>query len=75
MRKLPGRPEQYPVKFVLGVSREMDAALSRWRRQQTDVPTRSEAVRRLIEIGLASKPKGRSGGSIQVENLTAENDG
>jgi hypothetical protein len=30
-----------------------------WARQQKDGPSRSEAIRRLIEIALAAKPKGQ----------------
>ena len=31
--------------------------IDRWRRGQTDMPGRSEAIHRLVEIGLAATPK------------------
>jgi hypothetical protein len=31
--------------------------IDEWRRKQEDVPTRPEAVRRLVELGLKAKPK------------------
>jgi hypothetical protein len=38
-------------------------AIDEWRRRQPDLPSRSAAIRRLIEMGLtvesSSKPKGR----------------
>jgi hypothetical protein len=46
------RAERFPVKLVLGITRETDDALTDWRRQQPDIPSRSEAIRRLIELGL-----------------------
>jgi hypothetical protein len=30
-------------------------AIDDWRRRQQDLPTRSEAIRRLVEIGLTAK--------------------
>jgi hypothetical protein len=35
-------------------------AIENWARQQKDKPSRSEAIRRLIEIALAAKPKRQS---------------
>ena len=34
------------------------AAIDEWRRKQDDVPTRPEAIRRLVELALKVKPKG-----------------
>jgi hypothetical protein len=34
------------------------AAIDAWRRKQDDLPSRSEAIRRLVELGLKVKPKG-----------------
>jgi hypothetical protein len=31
------------------------AAIDEWRRKQPDLPSRSEAIRRLVEIGLRAK--------------------
>lgn len=37
------------------------AAIDEWRREQSDLPSRSEAIRRLVEIGLeASNDKHRA---------------
>ena len=49
------RHEEFPIKFMLGLSRETEAAITEWRRKQPDLPNRSEAIRRLIEQGLAPK--------------------
>jgi hypothetical protein len=51
------RPGIYPVKKVIGFNQEMLDAIDEWRRRQTPIPTVSDAVRRLIEIGLKSKFK------------------
>jgi len=32
-------------------------AIDEWRRLQTDLPSRSEAIRRLVELGLKAKEK------------------
>ena len=50
-----GRPELFPVKKVIGFDRELIAAVDVWRRRQADVPTFSDAVRRLLAKGLAAK--------------------
>ena len=43
------------------LSDEFIASLDAWAEKQDDRPTRSEAIRRLVELGLAgSKPFGRS---------------
>jgi metal-responsive CopG/Arc/MetJ family transcriptional regulator len=34
------------------------AAIDEWRRKQEDLPSRSEAIRRLVELGLKAKTKG-----------------
>jgi hypothetical protein len=33
------------------------AAIDAWRRKQDDLPSRSEAIRRLVELGLKAKGK------------------
>ena len=33
------------------------AAIDEWRRRQDDLPSRSEAIRRLVELGLKVKSK------------------
>jgi hypothetical protein len=36
------------------VSDDLDERLNEWRRNQPDLPTRAEAARRLIELGLTA---------------------
>ena len=56
VRKRPGRPAtgQDPVTAIR-LSEEMRAEIDAWAEQQNDEPGRSEAIRRLIEIGLTVK--------------------
>ena len=49
------RPELYPVKKVIGFEHNMLSAIENWRRKQTPIPTVSEAIRRLVELGLKAK--------------------
>jgi len=52
-----GRPETHPVKKVIGFSEEMIRLVEKWRAKQKPVPNVSEAIRRLVELGLKSKGK------------------
>ena len=52
-----GRPETHPVKKVIGFSEEMLAAVEAWRAKQKPIPNLSEAIRRLVELGLKGKGK------------------
>jgi hypothetical protein len=52
-----GRPETCPIKKVIGFSEEMIEAVEQWRAKQRPVPNVSEAIRRLVEIGLKAKGK------------------
>jgi hypothetical protein len=52
-----GRPETYPVKKVIGFSEEMIRSVETWRAKQKPVPNVSEAIRRLVELGLKAKGK------------------
>jgi len=59
--KKRGRPAtgQDPVTAIR-LSQKLRASVDRWARQQTDKPSRSEAIRRLVEHALAgSENKGR----------------
>jgi hypothetical protein len=47
-----GRPETHPVKKIIGFTEEMIAAIEAWRGRQRPIPNVSEAIRRLVEIGL-----------------------
>jgi hypothetical protein len=50
-----GRPETHPIKKVVGFSEEMIDAVEKWRAKQRPVPNLSEAMRRLVELGLKAK--------------------
>jgi hypothetical protein len=54
------KPLKYPIKLLIGVNDELLKAIDKWRRDNKDLPTRSEAIRRLTEAALAkarAKPK------------------
>jgi hypothetical protein len=56
VRKRPGRPAtgQDPVTAIR-LSKDMRAAVDAWAAAQDDEPGRSEAIRRLVELGLRVK--------------------
>lgn len=41
-------------RLELRLPEAMEADVNEWRRRQPDLPNKSEAVRRLIELGLAA---------------------
>jgi hypothetical protein len=45
--------------FQMRASAEFLAKLDDWRRKQQDLPSRAEAVRRLVEQALSAKPRGK----------------
>jgi hypothetical protein len=45
------KPKSFPNKILIGFSDDHLKTLDQWRRKQEDMPTRSEAIRRLVEIG------------------------
>ncbi len=49
---MAGRPETHPFKKIVGFTEDMMAAIEAWRAKQKPVPNVSEAIRRLVEIGL-----------------------
>lgn len=55
------------------------AALDDWRRRQPDLPSRPEAIRRLVGKALAAEGRpereGLATGYIRGDELTSENDG
>jgi hypothetical protein len=51
------RPELYPVKKVIGFEQQMLDQVEKWRRRQNPIPTVSESIRRLVELGLTVKAK------------------
>jgi hypothetical protein len=44
--------EPLDQRVQLVISKGQVRAIDEWRRQQPDLPSRSEAIRRLIEVGL-----------------------
>jgi len=60
IRKKRGRPPtgQDPVTAVR-LSPTLKAKIEDWAKQQPDHPSRSEAIRRLVELALAAKGKQR----------------
>jgi hypothetical protein len=49
------RPELYPVKKVIGFDQAMMDAIEKWRAKQRPIPTASDAIRKLIDLGLKAK--------------------
>lgn len=55
------RETNLPKLIQLRISDEMEKRLDAWRREQDDLPSRSEAIRRLVDLSLGSVdalPKG-----------------
>jgi len=52
--------EQKPIRFEIRLQPKLSTQIDDWRRQQRDLPSRAEAARRLIEIGLESASKSAS---------------
>jgi hypothetical protein len=61
VRKRPGRPAtgQDPVTAIR-VSGQLRQAVDKWAENQADQPGRSEAIRRLVEIGLTVRTPTRT---------------
>src|SRR5215211_3646230 len=57
VQKRPGRPAtgQDPVTAIR-LSQALREAVDKWASSQDDKPSRSEAIRRLIEVALKSRP-------------------
>jgi len=62
-KKSRGRPKKkggvYPVTAVR-LPPVVGAEVDKWAGAQADAPTRSEAIRRLVELGLTAKPRSAS---------------
>ena len=43
------------MKKIIGFDEKMVAAVEKWRAKQRPLPTFSEAIRRLVELGLKAK--------------------
>jgi hypothetical protein len=78
-RKSRGRPKKkggaHPVSAVR-LSLAQGAEVDKWAGSQADAPTRSEAIRRLVEIGLkvkqAAKPAAKPGRRLRAQELAAK---
>jgi hypothetical protein len=70
------RPELFPVKKVVGFDQEMIDAIDKWRAKQKPLPNVSEAIRRLVELGLTVKtparPVGKVDRSLRAAQLAAK---
>lgn len=53
----PGKPQTHQLQTR--VTAEFLAKLDGWRREQPDIPTRTEAIRRLVEKALDTTSKKR----------------
>ncbi len=57
MGRPPGRIQSTP--FQMRASPEFLKAVDKWRAKQEDKPSRAEAIRRLVELALTLKAKGK----------------
>jgi metal-responsive CopG/Arc/MetJ family transcriptional regulator len=46
--------EEHTERLQMRVPRAFVEAVDGWRRQQSDLPSRSEAIRRLVLVGISS---------------------
>lgn len=53
MGRPPGRIQDRP--FQMRVTADFLKAIDKWREKQDDEPSRAEAIRRLVELGLKAK--------------------
>jgi hypothetical protein len=72
-----GRPELYPVKKVIGFDEKMLEAVEKWRGKQKPIPSVSETIRTLVEIGLSHhRPLAPTGkphkGASRAEEMAKE---
>jgi hypothetical protein len=76
-QKSAGRPAT-GITPMMGFRAEpvIRAAIVRWAEKQPDMPTLSEAIRRLVEIGLkvklVAKPAGKPGRRLRAQELAAK---
>lgn len=68
VRKRPGRPAtgQDPVTAIR-LSQALRAAVDEWASAQVDAPGRSEAIRRLVEIGLSKSRRLKAGSATGTQ--------
>jgi hypothetical protein len=51
------RPELYPVRKLVAFNQLAIDGIEKWRSKQKPIPNVSEAIRRLVELGLKAKAK------------------
>jgi hypothetical protein len=58
-KRPPGRPSVRPQDrlFQMRVSEQFLRMVDDWRRRQIDLPSRAEAIRRLVELAIKMKHK------------------
>jgi hypothetical protein len=49
------KPLKFPIKLLIGFDDAAVKAIDDWRRQQEDLPNRSESVRRLVAVALSTR--------------------
>jgi len=59
MPKKAASSTQFPVKLLIGLTEEQTLELDAWRRDEEDLPSRTEAVRRIIAEALANRARKR----------------
>ena len=53
----PMADDKKDQRIPVMMSADEVSAIDEWRRRHPDLPSRSEAIRRLVELGLKAKPK------------------
>jgi hypothetical protein len=59
MRK--DRKAAVPYRLEIRLPAELAEQIDDWRREQPDLPSKTEAIRRLVELGLGASPRKRRG--------------
>jgi hypothetical protein len=49
------KPLKFPTKLLIGFEDEAIQDIDDWRREQEDLPNRSESVRRLVALALKAR--------------------
>jgi hypothetical protein len=76
-QKVMGRPRTGTTPLMgFRADPVIRAAIVRWAEEQPDTPSLSEAIRRLVELGLkakpAAKPAGKPGRRLRAQDLAAK---
>jgi hypothetical protein len=54
------KPLKFPTKLLIGFDDDQLRAIDSWRRKQADLPSRSAAVRNLVEAALGAVTKAKA---------------